>query len=108
MAISKTITIEGGAIGGSCELTLAFIPPNADFNSIVPIAWKVFTLSDKGTFSWPWNDGPAAARAVIDTNTGVIAPDEFTPLSVGQSTDILLDRSKRPPEYYFTVDLSIL
>ncbi|KAH9847493.1 hypothetical protein C2E23DRAFT_907054 [Lenzites betulinus] len=102
MAITKTITITGGAIGGSCDLTLAFVPKNADFNNVIPIAWQVFTLSDNGSFTWEWNDGPAAARVVVDPNTGIISADEYTPLKVGQSTDLLVDKSKRPPEYSFT------
>ncbi|KAI0637514.1 hypothetical protein C8Q77DRAFT_371929 [Trametes polyzona] len=106
MTHSKTITIEGGALGGPCDLTLAFVPPNADFNSITPIAWKVFTLNDNGSFSWSWNDALAASRAVIDTNTGLVAADQYTPISRGQTTDLLLDRSKRPPEHYFTTPVT--
>ncbi|KAI0637504.1 hypothetical protein C8Q77DRAFT_1070052 [Trametes polyzona] len=102
MAVSKTITIVGGALGGSCQLTLAFVPPTADFNSVVPVAWKVITLKDKDQFVYHWNDGPAAARAVIDTNTGIATPDEYTPIAVGQTSDLLLDRTVRPPVYSFT------
>lgn len=66
----------------------------------------------------------AGSRTVIDPNTATVEADEYSPVAVsscndippsdvlielmcsfqvGQTTDLLLDSTKRPPEFYFTV-----
>ncbi|KAL7279493.1 LOW QUALITY PROTEIN: hypothetical protein ACG7TL_007336 [Trametes sanguinea] len=66
-------------------LTLAYIPKNADFQTVVPIAWNI-----------------GGCRADIDTSTGVVTPEEYAPIPVTRSADMLKDTSKRPAVYYFT------
>ncbi|KAI9067900.1 hypothetical protein FKP32DRAFT_205705 [Trametes sanguinea] len=100
--VSKTITINGKSLGSSVNLALAFVPKNADFQKLVPIAWKVITLSDGDSFSYNWTDTIGACRADIDTNTGVATAEEYTPDPIGRTVDMLKDDTKRPPVYYFT------
>ncbi|KAI9069117.1 hypothetical protein FKP32DRAFT_87479 [Trametes sanguinea] len=100
--VSKTITINGTSLGTPVNLTLAFVPNSADFQNIVPIAWKVITLSDGDSISYNWTDTIGGCRADIDNNTGVVTAEEYTPVPVGRSADMLKDASKRPPVYYFT------
>ncbi|KAI0368393.1 hypothetical protein BV20DRAFT_969209 [Pilatotrama ljubarskyi] len=101
--ITKTITIQGGSLGGTtCNLTLAFLPPSADFTSVFPIAWKVFTVSESASFQWVWNDSLAAGRAVVNPNTGIVSVDEYTPLRVGQTTELTVNNNVHPPEYTFS------
>ncbi|KAL1938587.1 hypothetical protein VTO73DRAFT_11402 [Trametes versicolor] len=103
-AIAKKITITGSSLGGACDLTLAFVPKDgkADFSTVYPIAWKVITLNDGVSFTYDWNNVSAGSRTFIDPNTATVEADEYSPVAVGQTTDLLLDSTKRPPEFYFT------
>ncbi|OSC97870.1 hypothetical protein PYCCODRAFT_1471512 [Trametes coccinea BRFM310] len=102
-AVSKTITINAKGLGKPpVTLTLAYIPKNADFQTVVPIAWKVVTLSEGDSYSYNWTDIIGGCRADIDTSTGVVTPEEYAPIPVTRSADMLKDTSKRPAVYYFT------
>ncbi|KAI0637505.1 hypothetical protein C8Q77DRAFT_371188 [Trametes polyzona] len=102
MSISKTITIIGGALGSApCDITLAFIPPNADFSSVIPIAWKVISLKAGDKLVYQWNNGPAAARAIVNAKTDIVTPEVFAPIAIGQISDLYLDENQHPPEYSF-------
>ncbi|KAI0771665.1 hypothetical protein BD413DRAFT_613164 [Trametes elegans] len=101
--IEKTITIKAGTLGSPCSLTLGFVPKDAAiWDTVTPIAWKVITLKDNGTFTWTWNNVFGGIHAVIDPDTGVVEADEYTPIAIGQTSDMLLDRTKRPPQYTFS------
>ncbi|OJT07658.1 hypothetical protein TRAPUB_1483 [Trametes pubescens] len=104
--ISKKITIKGGTLGGvPCSLTLAFVPKDgkADFKTVYPLAWKVITrLNDNASFTYDWNNFFGASRVVTDPDTATAEADEYTPLAVNRTTDLLLDDKRRPPEFYFS------
>ncbi|KAI8986671.1 hypothetical protein BD414DRAFT_536591 [Trametes punicea] len=101
--ITKDIVISAGDLKNQpVKITLAFIPPTADFTKVVPIAWRVFDLSDNATFNWTWNNILGACHADIDSDTGVVTPGEYTSLPIGDTSDLHVDITKRPPVYWFT------
>ncbi|CDO74739.1 hypothetical protein BN946_scf184812.g3 [Trametes cinnabarina] len=109
MTISKTINITGvqGKLGAAVDLTFAFIPSNADFDKVVPIAWKVLTLKDGDFVSYDWTDLIGGCRAIINGNTGEVSPREYCAIPIGRSSDLTKDTSKRPPVYNFSSPASI-
>ncbi|CDO78079.1 hypothetical protein BN946_scf184732.g1 [Trametes cinnabarina] len=104
MTISKTITITGvrGKLGAPVHLTLAFIPSSADFDKVVPIAWKVLTLNEGDSISYDWTDLIGGCRAVIDDDTSKVSPREYAAIPIRKSSDLTKDTSKRPPVYEFS------
>ncbi|CDO75076.1 hypothetical protein BN946_scf184703.g6 [Trametes cinnabarina] len=104
MTISKTITITGirGKLGAPVDLTLAFIPSSADFDKVVPIAWKVLTLNEGDAISYDWTDLIGGCRAIVDDDTSTVSPREYCAIPIGRSSDLSKDTLKRPPVYTFT------
>ncbi|CDO78209.1 hypothetical protein BN946_scf184701.g7 [Trametes cinnabarina] len=114
----KRISVAGN-LNGSIDLTLAFISPDADFSKIVPLAWKVFTLTDGGTsvlkspigstlnrsaphadtctevYNFPWSNIIGGCYAKMDSGTQVVSGHGYTQIPNGHSCSLLKDHS--PP-----------
>ncbi|KAI9068893.1 hypothetical protein FKP32DRAFT_107817 [Trametes sanguinea] len=102
VSVSKNITVKGCGLNAPITLTLAFMPPNADFSSVMPIAWRVIELKDGASESNPWTDVIGACRAVIDTNNATVSPGTHSPIPIGRTADLLKNTSRRPPAYSFS------
>ncbi|CDO69390.1 hypothetical protein BN946_scf185040.g3 [Trametes cinnabarina] len=98
MTISKDITITGiqGKLGATVDLTLAFIPSSADFDKVVPIAWKDGAHIERRMY------GIGGCRAIVDDDTSLVSPREYCAIPIGRSSDLTKDTLKRPPVYTFS------
>ncbi|KAI0668720.1 hypothetical protein C8Q78DRAFT_241455 [Trametes maxima] len=105
MATSRILTFKGAFEGSdSATLTLAFVPPGVDiFNKVFPIAWKVLTISGtKSSTPLVWNDVFGGSRVDVNPNTETAISDEYEPVTLHQTTNLLLDNTRRPPAYHFS------
>ncbi|KAI0368160.1 hypothetical protein BV20DRAFT_1054157 [Pilatotrama ljubarskyi] len=104
--IKKTITFKGEKLGESYTFTLAIVPPDPDpFKTLKPVAWKVFQLSNEGSAEVVWTNDLAACRSTVDKSTAPapsVTAIEYHPITVKETSDLLLDTTRRPPIYHFS------
>ncbi|OSD01883.1 hypothetical protein PYCCODRAFT_452973 [Trametes coccinea BRFM310] len=102
MAISKNITITGCSLDAPVTLTLGFLPPTADFRTVIPIAWRVIELTTGVSESYLWTNVIGACRAIIDSDSSTVTPGTHSPIPIGRSADLLKVPNRRPPAYRFS------
>ncbi|KAI0666093.1 hypothetical protein C8Q78DRAFT_1083341 [Trametes maxima] len=85
-------------------LTVAFVPPGADtFSKVYPVAWKVLPISGKKSFGpFTWNDNFGGSRVEVNPNNQTATSDEYEPVTLHQTTNMLLDNTSHPPAYHFS------
>ncbi|KAI0333393.1 hypothetical protein GY45DRAFT_1368392 [Cubamyces sp. BRFM 1775] len=100
--IQKTISITADNLDQEVNLMMAFVPSTVDYETVVPIAWQVFSLTGTDSQSWTWNNVSAGCRAIIDPNTANVTSREFQQINVGRTSNMTQDKSVRPPVYKFS------
>ncbi|KAI0640607.1 hypothetical protein C8Q79DRAFT_446545 [Trametes meyenii] len=105
MTASRTLTFKGALEpSDSVTLTLAFVPPGpATFSKVFPIAWKVLTVSgNKSLPPFVWNNNFGGSRVEINLSTQTAVSDEYEPVTLYQTTNLVVDNSRHPPVYSFS------
>ncbi|OJT11706.1 hypothetical protein TRAPUB_11768 [Trametes pubescens] len=97
---SLTFTLDP-SFKGPCSLTLGFVPDAPEtFESMHPVAWKVFEIKGNNSQTVVWNDNLAGCRATVDKSY-VVTAHEYISIPPGHFSNLSLDKST-PTEPLYT------
>ncbi|KAI0827100.1 hypothetical protein BC628DRAFT_199136 [Trametes gibbosa] len=92
-------------LGDDLTLILSFMPPPPTMSTgRFPSAWKITTLSATGvsTFDVTWTNKLAFSAPQSSANVREISAGTYTPIEVGETTNLTVRHDSDPPIYQFT------
>ncbi|KAI0743059.1 hypothetical protein C8Q80DRAFT_951221 [Daedaleopsis nitida] len=107
MNVEKTLVFKSTDLGANLKLLLCFMPPSPElFVDRFPVAWKVTTLSAKGRSTFIATCTNVLGCCVAQVGRGqFVSASNHIPVSTGDQTTLMVDRTINPPAYYFTPPL---